>query len=138
MACISPHLSSALGENHMKYISTIDSATNICTLLIRGQFRRPEDADEMKHFAVKIRAQHGCRRFLFDMREAEILGGTMDILAAASPQGDLADSLRQFKVAVLVPHINDDEHFFETVAVNRGFQLHTFDDLDKGVEWLSG
>jgi len=121
----------------MKYISTIDSATNICTVRIVGQFHRPEDADEMKRFAVKISTQHGCRRFLFDMREAEILGGTIDILAAASPQGDLVDSLRQLRVAVLVSHVNDDECFFETVAVNRGFQLHTFDDLDKGVEWLS-
>jgi hypothetical protein len=121
----------------MKYISTIDSATNICTVRIMGKFRRPEDADEMKRFAIKISAQHGCRRFLFDMREAEISGGTLDILAAASPQGDFADSLRHFRVAVLVSHVTDDEHFFETVAVNRGFQLHTFDEFDKGFEWLT-
>jgi hypothetical protein len=122
----------------MKYISTVDNATNICTVRIMGQFHRPKDADEMKRFAAKINAQHGCHRFLFDMREAEILGGTADIHTAASPHGDLAHSVRLFRVAVLVPQINDDELFFETVAVNRGFQLHVFDDLDKGIHWLSG
>ena len=122
----------------MKYTSTIDSATNICTVRIVGQFRRPEDADEMKRFAVNMSEQHGCRRFLFNMREAVIVGGTMGIFAAASPQGDLANSLRQFRVAVLVSHVNDDEHFFETVAVNRGFELHTFDDRQKGIKWLTG
>jgi hypothetical protein len=122
----------------MKYTSKIDNTTNICTVRIIGQFRRPDDADEMKRFAVKISAQHGCHRFLFDMRKAEISGGIMDIFEAASPQGDLADSLRQFRVAVLVSYINEDEHFFETVAVNRGFELHTFDELDKAVGWLVG
>ena len=77
-----------------------------------------------------------CSLFLFDMTQAEIVTGTMQAFDTGSPQGELAERLRPFKVAVLYSHLTGHERFLENVAVNRGFRVHVFDKIDKAVEWL--
>ena len=120
----------------MKYTSEFDSINGICTVSVTGKYRRPEDSDELKRFAVDYFTKHGCRLFLIDMTQAEVIGGTMGSFKAANPQGELAQSLREIKTAFVRQELTRDDLFYENVAVNRGFQLRAFDTLYKAIEWL--
>jgi hypothetical protein len=120
----------------MEYISQFDGANGICTVRVSGVFRRPNDSDELKQFAVRYSREQGCQRFLFDMTNAEVIAGTMPTFNAASPKGELAQALRTIKTAFVRPELTEDDRFFETVAVNRGFPLRAFDSLDNALEWL--
>jgi len=120
----------------MRYETDFDDADGICSVRIEGTYRRPEDSNELKGFAVTYAAEHGCRRFLFDLRDAEIVGGTMETFSAATPEGDLARSLRSVKTAFVRPKLSEDDRFFETVAVNRGFRLRAFETMERARTWL--
>ena len=120
----------------MKYTSAFDSANSICRVCVSGTINAPKDADELKLLARDLFAEHGCRHFLFDMKQADIVIGAMGAFDTGAPQGEMAQSLRPFKVAAVVKEITEHLSFFENVAVNRGFDLQVFDDIDKAIEWL--
>ena len=120
----------------MKFTSELDSESGICRVYVTGEYHRPEDSDQMKQFAVDYSASHGCHRFLMDLTQAEITGGTMDTYKAANPQGELAEPLRKLRTAFVRNKMTEDDSFFENVAVNRGYMLRAFDSIAKAVEWL--
>ena len=120
----------------MKYTPEFDSTTNICRVRVGGTIHCPKDADELKQFARDFFAEHGCFHFLFDFKQADIVLGTMGAFYTGAPKGEMAQSLRPFKVAAVVPVITENLSFFENVAVNRGFNVHVFDHIDKAIEWL--
>ena len=120
----------------MKYTSEFDTVNNICRVCVTGTFHSPKDGTELKQFARNFYAQHGCQHFLFDMTKVAPLLDTMTAFNEGSPQGEMAQALQPFKVAVLFPAITENEIFFENVAVNRGFQVNVFDDLNKAIEWV--
>jgi len=64
------------------------------------------------------------------------VGGTMETFSAATPEGDLARSLRDVRTAFVRPRLSEDDHFFETVAVNRGFRLKAFERIEQARAWL--
>ena len=121
----------------MEYSSEIDPANGICRVHVTGKFVRPDDSDELKRFAVDSFTNHGCRRFLIDLTEAQVVGGTMPTFDAADPEGEIANLLRRIKTAFVRRELSDDDRFYETVAVNRGFLLRAFDTCEKAVEWLT-
>ena len=120
----------------MEYTPEFDSANSICRVCVGGTIHGSKDADELKQFARDFFTEHGCRHFLFDMKQADIVIGTIEAFYTGSPQGEMAQSLRPFKVAAVVQEITEDLSFFENVAINRGFNVHVFDDIDKAIEWL--
>lgn len=120
----------------MKYTSELDVANSICRVCVSGTTHTLKDGDRLKQFARTFFAEHGCYKFLFDMRQTKIVIGTMAALEAGAPQGEMAKALKPLKVAVVVQKISEDLHFFETVAINRGFSVQVFDAINKGIEWL--
>lgn len=120
----------------MHYTSGLNRSTGICTVHVTGQYRRPGDSDELKRFAVDFSKEHGCRLFLIDLTQAEVLSGTIDTYNAANPQGAIAESLRKFRTAFVRRELTEDDCLYENVARNRGFQLRAFDSIEKAKEWL--
>ena len=112
------------------------SANSICRVCVSGTIHAPKDAEELKQFARDFFAEHGCCYYLFDMKQAEIVIGTMGAFDTGATQGEMAQSLRPFKVAVVVQKITEYLSLFENVVVNRGFDVKVFDDIDKAIEWL--
>jgi len=123
-------------EDRMKYTSEYDSINNICIVYVDGKIQNPNEADELKQFAHQFFTEHGCRHFLFDMKQTDISFGTIDVFVTGAPQGEMAKALKPFKVSVVVSKITENLRFFENVAVNRGFNVNVFDDVFKAIEWL--
>jgi hypothetical protein len=60
----------------------------------------------------------------------------MPAFNAANPRGEVADALRRIKTAFVRRELTEDDHFYEDVAVNRGFQLRACATIDEALEWL--
>jgi len=121
----------------MEYTSRIDTNNGICTVHVTGRFGRPDDSDELKRFAADTYTKQGCCRFLIDLTQAHVVAGTMPTFKAASPHGEEASSLRRIRAAFVRHELSEDDLFYETVAVNRGFPVRAFDTVEKAVEWLT-
>jgi len=120
----------------MKYTTEFDTIKRICNVLITGEVRRPQDSTEFKLFASAFSKEHGCYRFLFDFRNARVIASTLDTFIAADPPIEMKNSLRPLKVAALHQELTENEHFFETVAFNRGFPIRVFDNYELAMKWL--
>lgn len=125
-----------LGEIKVEYTHEYDSENGICIVCVTGVFSRPVDSDIMKEFALDFFNEHNCHRFLFDLTKAEVLGETMQLYAAANPDEKKFSTLRKLRTAFVRRELTDDDYFFETVAVNRGFTHRGFDTVEKAMEWL--
>ena len=120
----------------MEYTSEFDGSNGICTVHVTGEYRRPIDSNALKRFCIDFSIKHGCFLFLVDLTEAKFITGGLSTFNAANPQGAVAEHLRKFRTAFVCRELTEDDLFFETVAVNRGFQLRAFDSVEKAVEWL--
>lgn len=121
---------------NMEYTTTFDGAKAICTVRVKGRLQRPDDSLVLQRLAREIGEEHNCQRFLFDMTQAEIVGGTMDIFTAGTVPADSDRRQARQRVALVYAGDLSDHKFMETVAVNRGYQLRVFDNLDEALEWL--
>jgi len=120
----------------MKYSVRIDENSGICWIHVTESFVRPDDSDMLKRLAADIFANNGCCRFLIDLTEAHVVGGTMSTFKVANPEGAIAETLKRIKSAFVRHVLSEEDRFFENVAVNRGFPVRAFETCEKAVEWL--
>ena len=102
---------------------------------ILGDLLTPAITDSLTKIA-EIRRQHGITRILCDQREMGKPPDTMAIFMTASAFG--ADPLRGVRLAILRHEMPEGDHFFETVATNRGGIVRIFDDRKAALRWLRG
>lgn len=120
----------------MKCRMELDKSAGICTVTVTGVHRRPEDSHEVLRRAGELRRRCGCSRFLFDMRRADIQGGTLGAFHTAKDPERQGFSLHN-RVAAVYESITEDHRFLEDVAVNRGASaFRVFDDMEKARRWL--
>ena len=120
----------------IEYIHSFDSGTGVCTVFVKGTFRRPESTRKMQRLMRDLHSEHQCHHFLFDLTNAVVVSGTFDTFEAGSTAPGMEHTIRQFRIAIVYSKLTEDEQFFENVAVNRGYQLRVFDNRDKALEWL--
>lgn len=120
----------------MKLSTELDRERNIFIVRVTGEYRRPYDGFEAQRLVVKSFTEHGCRQVLLDLTQAEIIAGTVSTYRTANPEPEVAQELMKFSFALVYAEVSEDDRFFETVAVNRGFRVKAFDDLEKALEWL--
>ena len=81
-----------------------------------------------------------CQRVLVDSREVDFKLSTLEILdlpeTFSTVLAELGLELRKIKRALVVVSLGNDYRFLETVAVNRGYWVKLFDNLDEAEEWL--
>ena len=121
----------------MKYTSEFDGNSGICTVRVTGEYRRPEDSDRLKSFAVEFSGKHKCHLFLFDLSQADVISGPYSSFESGNPKGEFAEKLRYVKTAMVRKRLTEDDYFFETVAVNLGYPIRVFTSFEKAVQWLS-
>jgi len=121
----------------MDYTTVYDKSGGICIVKVTGQHKRPQDSLVLQQLARKMGEESRCQKFLFDMRHADIIGDAIDTYEAGKVPGDLDHTQLSQKVALVYSGDLSKHKFLEDVAVNRGYQLRVFDNLEKAFEWLS-
>ncbi len=88
--------------------------------------------------AIKIAETQNCHKFLSDCTSMYLETNTMNIYDTSGYYNEINVS-RESKIALLVPpgHKSEkDLKFFETVNVNKGWQIKLFGDKESAVKWL--
>jgi len=120
----------------IEHTNSFDAGAGVCTVLVKGTFRRPESTREMQRLMCNPHSEYQCRHFLFDLTNAVVVAGTLETFEAGSAAPEMEQTIRDFRIAIVYSKLTEDEQLFENVAVNRGYQLHVFDSRDKAIEWL--
>ncbi len=82
--------------------------------------------------------EHGCRRFLFDMRDAIIEGTTMGAYETVVDHERYGVE-KQFRVAAVYLRVTEQERFMEDVGVDRGAVAYrVFGDIEAARRWVAG
>jgi hypothetical protein len=121
----------------MEYTTEFDEAKGICTVCVTGRHKRPYDSLVLQRFARDFSSERECQRFLFDMTQAEIIGGAIETFKSGTVPLDVDHSQKRQKIALVYSGDIANHKFMETVAVDRGYNLQVFNQLDKAVEWLT-
>ncbi|MHC4624374.1 MAG: hypothetical protein ACYS4W_10795 [Planctomycetota bacterium] len=96
------------------------------------------DSKSVKEYAKEIigtASKHNCKRFLNDMREAQLDLSTIEIYEIPGFL-DAAGLDRTSKRALVVSRQPEDYRFFENVSINRGYNVKVFEDMDEAMNWL--
>lgn len=121
----------------MEYTIEFDDVKKICTVRVTGRHERPGDSILLQQLARNIGEERDYQRFLFDMTQAEILGTTMDTFKTGTVPADPDHKQTRQRIALLYTRNLADHKFMENVAVNRGYKLAVFDEMDRALEWLT-
>ena len=119
---------------------TYDENAKIITIKYWGNITLPELQRGSKDAAQKI-IEHKCNHILVDSREIDFQLSTLEIYdlpeTFSSILSEFGLELRKIKRALLVDKLEDDYRFVETVAVNRGYRVKLFEDVNEARKWLS-
>ena len=95
----------------------------------------PKESDRLVTEISAMKLDSDQTTILIDHRDAIIKFTTTEIFNL--PQSYRQSELSQrFRVALVFNQIGSDEHFYETVCVNRGYRFSVFADYDKAMNWL--
>ncbi len=108
--------------------------------IIRGRVHEKLDAAVAKAMAADLAQlvrEHGCRRFLNDLREAQVTSSTLELysIPRIMKGAGLPGSTKR---ALVVAEITPDFVFLETASVNAGNQVKLFTDPEAALAWLKG
>jgi hypothetical protein len=120
----------------MQLATKVDEERKIFIVQVTGRYRRPQDGFEIQRFVIQSVAEHGCEKVLIDLRAVEIVAGILSTYETANPEPSIAHELRKYRYAFLYAEISENERFFETAGVNRGYRMRVSEKLAKAVEWL--
>jgi hypothetical protein len=121
----------------MEHSIEIDDGLGICLIRASGTIRRSQDSLILLRAAGDAANEHGVRRILFDLREAQIIGTTLGAYETVVEPEKYGVS-RRFRIAVVYSVITEDERFMENVGFNRGAAaFRVFDDIDEAREWVA-
>jgi hypothetical protein len=122
----------------MEYTTEFDEVNEICIIRVKGELRRPDDSIKLQEIVRDVYIDLGSRRFLIDMRQAQVTGGAKDTFSIGTIPVDKDKKMKftPHKVALVYSSTSVDEIFLESVAVKRGYNVRVFTKIDKAIEWF--
>lgn len=122
----------------MEYTITHDKEINACVIHFTGKIQRPDGSKKLLGVALEAGNKHHCLRFLFDMREAEVVASSiMDSFEVAQNPLESGYNL-SYPIAAVYSGDMGDHKFMETVAHNRGARkFRVFDNIEEAKTWLT-
>ena len=88
--------------------------------------------------AIRVAGQHDLHRGLIDASEQIRTGSMVDLVELPQQYADQGLS-RDVRIALVMPkakELHEVADFYETVCVNRGWQVQTFPSRDEAIAWL--
>lgn len=116
-------------------IRVIYDETHDCLIGKYTGLLEPGNVKEYGDEILKLVKIHDCKRFLNDMREAEIKLSITD-LYYASADAIVSKFDREWKRAIVVKKKTGEMEFYEITARNKGLTLKVFEDYDEALAWL--
>lgn len=120
----------------MEYTIEHEQPYAVCVVRVTGEHKRPGDSIVLQEVARKIRSETGCKRFLYDMRKANITCNTMDTYVTGIYPAEKQFEY-DFRIALVYSGRMVDHYFMENVVGNRGYTLRVFSDIEWATSWLS-
>ena len=118
----------------MKYNVTYNQEYNCLIGKLFGDLNM-ESVKEYAREISKMAQIHDCKRFVNDLREANILLSLANFYDAPSIVSiDAFD--RSWKRAIIVKDKLDKLSFFETTSINQGFNVKIFHNMNEAMEWF--
>jgi len=111
-------------------------STDIGIIRVTGEFRSPEDGMKLQALSIRLHAELNVRRFIYDLTRRTFSSACMEAFATANPPVEMGRQLRRLRGAIIFSGLTDHERFLENVAMNRGYLLRVFDDMDQAMLWL--
>jgi hypothetical protein len=121
----------------VEYKVEYDADSGVCEIRVSGLHARPRDSQELMRVAGTYAIEQGCTRFLFDLREATIVGGTMAAYETILDTEKYGVQ-KVFRVAAVYSRISEDEKFIEDLGAYRGaVAFQVFNDIYAAREWVA-
>jgi hypothetical protein len=97
-------------------------------------------ADFMKQAleALEVSQRKKCDKFLVDCTSMTVQSRTMDIYATSAYYAEIG-APRKNQIALVAPtgtKTEEDLRFYETVCINRGWQVKMFADKESAMQWF--
>lgn len=94
----------------------------------------------MRYLQALIRAssKNSSSLYLHDLRKAEIDIPAFEIYNLPKAITTILPDNRKWRGAIVVSKNTEQYRFFETVAVNHGYNVKIFLDFDEAMNWLAG
>lgn len=120
----------------MDYSLELLSWDDVICLRVTGTYRRPDDSCVLLDIMMKAITQMNVSKVLLDMRQAEILGGSIGAyLFGMIPRRAHIDPTL-FTIASVYSEITSEIETLEAVLTAGGFVFKAFDDDDEALRWL--
>jgi len=95
----------------------------------------PYNTESLKRSVDKL-IELNCYKCLIDFRNKNLIFSTTGPFSRSKILKEYKAS-RRIKFAWLIDEITEDVKFYQTVLVNRGWQVHMFTDYDQAIAWLN-
>jgi len=123
----------------MTWTVSFDESLRVVVLTYSG-VNTGEDIKEAAAARIALGREKGVNKFLIDTREVVTdESATSDIFELPDKVYPAERNQRESRIAILEPESprsSEMVRFFESVCVNRGWQVKVFQDLESAIRWL--
>ena len=120
----------------MAYRVEVDAAGELIRATLEGILTIPE-AIAFSKAVTRLAGKHGYRRYLYDVRRVDPRELRTHDLYALGASSEERGFTRRDRRAAVFSEISEDARFFENVAMNRGYGVRCFTDIDAAIDWLT-
>ena len=113
-----------------------DAKDDIVVARTAGQYILEQEIDTVQKVLAQMQ-RHDCSRCLFDHRNADVVARTLEAYDRPKVYEQLGIG-HGVKMAIVSREKQHELKFYETVCVNRGWNVRVFRDYDQAVAWLGG
>ena len=100
-----------------------------------GSYDLEAEAETLRDVITKLN-ELNCNRCILDFRTSVVISKTMDCYCRPEIFKEFGLK-RSVKMAIVLRELSDNSHFYETVCVNRGWDIRMFHDYDDAIDWLN-
>ncbi len=117
---------------HIKYLAV----QGVVLIETAGSYHLGEEIETVNQ-AASMAIENNCFRIIFDCMKSDVTAKVMDSYDRPTIYEKAGFNRGPTKIAIVIKEINDNLVFYETVCMNRGWQVHLFTDYDKAMGWLT-
>lgn len=92
----------------MEYVSNFDKNSGVLTIIVSGEYKRPQDAKVLQKYMMEFGIENHCCKFLVNLKNAVLVGSTISIFETSTMPSDPNHNLLTSKIALVCERITED------------------------------